>query len=73
VFERYLAVHPWDVDALVEADFIFGVLAPFKIIDVGYDTMPYTDDPDRLYTQPGQTERKWRMIERCRAMLPAPA
>jgi len=29
----------------------------------------YADDADRLYTQPGQTERKWKMIERCRAIL----
>ncbi len=71
VFARYFAEYPWDEDARIEADFIFGVLAPAKVIDIGYDTMPYTDDPDRLYTQPGQTERKWRMIERCRAMLSA--
>lgn len=62
----FQAGYAWDDDALTEADFIFGVLAPFKVIDVGYDTFSYTDDADRLYTQPGQTERKWRIIERCR-------
>ncbi|WP_159077753.1 hypothetical protein, partial [Mycobacterium tuberculosis] len=64
VFARYLAEHPWDDDFLTEADFAFGVLAPFTRVDLGYETRSFTDDPDRLYTQPGQTERKWRMIAR---------
>jgi glycosyltransferase involved in cell wall biosynthesis len=68
VFARYFAEYPWDEEARTEGDFIFGVLAPSKVIDIGYETLPYTDDPDRLYTQPGQTERKWRMIERCREL-----
>ncbi len=68
VFARYFAEYPWDEEARTEGDFIFGVLAPSKVIDIGYATLPYTDDSDRLYTQPGQTERKWRMIERCREL-----
>lgn len=66
VFARYFAEYPWDDDARTEGDFIFGVLAPSKVIDIGYDTFDYTDDPDRLYRQPWQAQRKAMMIERCR-------
>lgn len=73
VFARYLEEHPWDDDALTEADFIFGVLCPFTVVDIGYSAFDYADGPDRLYTQPWQQERKWKMIERCRELLPVPA
>lgn len=69
VFARYLAEHPSDDDLLVECDFAFGVLAPFKRVDLGYLPRSFTDDPDRLYQQPGQQERKWEMIRRARRML----
>lgn len=66
VFGHYLQHYPWDDDLLVEADFAFGTLAPWKRVDLGYDVRPFSDDTDRLYQQPGQTERKWEMIERCK-------
>ena len=69
IWGTYFSAHPWDDDVLVEADFAFGTLAPSTIVDVGFDVREFTDDPDRLYRQPGQTERKWRMIHRCREML----
>ena len=69
VFSRYLAACPWDDDAITEADFIFGVLCPFTVVDLPYQTFDYADGPDRLYTTPGQQERKWQIIERCRTML----
>lgn len=68
VFEKYFEDHPWDDDVLVEADFIFGTLAPWHRIDLGYDVREFADDKDRLYQQPGQTERKWRIINRCLEM-----
>lgn len=68
IFARYLAKHPFDDDLLLECDFAFGTMAPFKRVDLGYEPRPFTDDADRLYQQPGQTERKWRMIDRGRAM-----
>jgi Glycosyl transferase family 2 len=68
IFARYFERYPWDDDARTEGDFIFGVLAPSKVIDIGYGVRPFTDDADRLYTQPWQHERKWRMIERCRQL-----
>ena len=69
VFARYLAQHPFDDDLLLEADFAFGVLAPWKRVDLGYRVREFADDADRLYTQPGQTERKWNMIRRCQELL----
>jgi glycosyltransferase involved in cell wall biosynthesis len=68
-FGRYLAEHPFDDDLLTEADFVFGVLCPFDVVDLGYRALDYADAPGRLYRTPGQHERKWAMIERCRAML----
>ncbi len=68
IWAQYLAAYPWDDDALVEGDFVFGALVPFTVVDLGYQVRKFSDDPDRLYMQPGQTERKHRMIERCLAL-----
>ena len=68
VFRKYLEVHPWDDDLLVEADFVFGTLAQWFRVDLGYQVREFADAPDRLYLQPGQTERKRMMIERCLKM-----
>jgi FkbM family methyltransferase len=68
-WDRYFAVWPFDDDVLLECDFAFGTLAPWKRVNLGYQIREFADDPDRLYQAPGQTERKWRMIERARAML----
>lgn len=74
VFARYRALYPFDDDLLLECDFAFGTMAPFKRVDLGYEARPFTDDADRLYRQPGQTERKWAMINRGRALVdPDPA
>jgi hypothetical protein len=66
IFSLYLKHHPFDHDLLLEADFAFGTLAPWKRVDLGYETREFADGPDRLYTQPWQTARKWDMIDRCR-------
>jgi len=72
VFDRYFAAgYPLDDEFLLEADFVFGTLAPFRRIDVGYDVREFADAPDRLYMQPGQTQRKHAMIQRCRDILAA--
>lgn len=68
VFSKYLEQHPWDDDLLVECDFAFGTLVNWFRVDLGYDVREFADNPDRLYQQPGQTERKWRMINRCLEM-----
>lgn len=68
IFGRYLEQHPWDDDVLVEADFCFGTLVNWFRVDLGYRVREFADNPDRLYLQPGQTERKWRMIQRCLEM-----
>lgn len=68
-FSRYLAEHPLDEDFMLEADFIFGSMTPFKRVDLGYEVRPFADDADRLYQQPGQTERKWAAIHRAKALV----
>lgn len=68
IFSKYFEQHPWDDDVLVEADFIFGTLVNWVRADFGYAVREFADAPDRLYLQPGQTERKRRMINRCLEM-----
>lgn len=71
VFDLYLKHHPNDPDFLIEADFIFGVLAPFTRVDLPYEARDFADSGARLYTQPWQTQKKHEMIDRCRAILAA--
>lgn len=68
VFSKYLAQHPWDDDLLTECDFAFGTLVDWDRVDLGYEVREFADAPNRLYLQPGQMERKWRMINRCLEM-----
>lgn len=67
-FEKYLAEHPFDEDFRIVCDVVFGSLTPFQIVDLGYEVRPFADDPDRLYHQPGQTERKFEFIRRAKAL-----
>lgn len=69
VFARYVQHYPADEDFLLEADFVFGVLAPFTRVDLPYTAREFADGPGRLYTQPWQTEKKWGAIDRCRRVL----
>lgn len=72
IFSEYLKHFPFDDDLLVECDFAFGTLAVQSglayRVDVGYEVREFSDAPDRLYLQPGQTERKRAMIQRCLEM-----
>jgi hypothetical protein len=72
IWTRYFEHFPFEPQLLRVADFAFGTLVPFKIVDLGYGVYPYTDDADRLYKQPGQTEAKHAMIDRCRRILLGP-
>jgi len=65
----YLSRYPYDDDFLTESDAIVGTLAPWKRVDLGYQVREFSDDPDRLYMQPGQNERKWAAINRSLAIL----
>ncbi len=62
-----------DDEFLTWCDAIVGTLAPGKRVDLGYEVRDFSDGPGRLWTTPGNPERKWKMIERCRAMLEAVA
>jgi glycosyltransferase involved in cell wall biosynthesis len=67
-FTRYFDDHPLDEFFELEADFVFGSMTPFRIVDLGYEVRPFADDDDRLYKQPGQTERKFEAIRRAKAL-----
>lgn len=67
--ERYLAHFPQDDEFLTWCDAIVGTLAPGKRVDLGYEVREFSDGPGRLWTTPGNPERKWRMIHRCQNML----
>jgi hypothetical protein len=68
IFGEYFKQFPFDEDMLYEPDFAFGVLAPFKRVDLGYAVRDFADAPDRLYQQPWQHARKWKIINRCREL-----
>lgn len=67
--ERYLAEFPMDDEFLTWCDAVVGTLAPGKRVDLGYEVRDFSDGPGRLWTTPGNPERKWWMIDRCRAMM----
>lgn len=72
--DRYLQHHPADDEFLLEADFAVGTLVNGRKIDLGYTTREFSDDPDRLYRQPGQQEAKEKVREQARkvrALTPA--
>ena len=76
VIDRYLEHHPCDEEFMLEADFAVGTLVPGKKIDLGFLAREFADDPDRLYQQPGQTERKNLVRAKARAVRdrePVPA
>ncbi len=67
--ERYLQRFPMDDEFLTWCDAIVGTLAPGKRVNLGYEVREFSDGPGRLWTTPGNPERKWSIIDRCRAML----
>jgi hypothetical protein len=73
VFDRYLQQHPWDDELLVEADFAFGVLAPWVRVNIPFEVRPFSDEPGRLWNTEGQTSRKWNMIQRAKDLQTAAA
>jgi glycosyltransferase involved in cell wall biosynthesis len=67
-FGQYLDEHPFDDALLTFGDHAFGILSPSKVVDLGFEVREFADAPDRLYQQPGSTERKWAMIRRAHAL-----
>lgn len=70
LFPRYLSVHPEDDEFLIESDFVFGTLAwPLsKVVDLGYEARSFSDDADRLYTQPWQPALKRKVRDQALAV-----
>lgn len=67
--DKYLTRYPRDPEFLLEADFVVGTMVPGRKVDLGYEPREFTDDPDRLYRQPGQQEAKERTRSRARLIL----
>lgn len=66
---RYLAHFPYDDEFLTWCDAIVGTLAPWQIVDLGFAVREFSDDPGRLWTTPGGSERKWDAIRRCQQII----
>lgn len=64
---RYGAVHEIDDGYFYEADFIAGLLVPFRHVVLPY-TRLYADDMTRLCNQPWQEALKLKITERARAI-----
>jgi hypothetical protein len=71
-FDRYLSAYLFDDLFLTYCDQVFGMLAPSKRLDLGYQILPYAAGPDRIYTQPGADARRTEMINRALALREAP-
>lgn len=65
-FARYAATYPIDPWLHYECDLIFGTLAPWHRIDLGYRVRDVAKRPDRLCRQPWQTEQKKLAMERAK-------
>lgn len=66
VFHQYLDVWPYDDEFILECDFVFGTLVNGKKVDLGYTARPFSDDADRLYTQPWQWDKKALVRQKAR-------
>ncbi len=67
----YQEVWPDEDELRIEADFITGTIVPHRKVDLGYIAREFANDADRLYTQPGQTERKNRVRAQARVVRDA--
>jgi len=67
-FKKYEAAFPHDDRFLLDADFIFGTLTPFRRYDFGHEILDIASDETRLWQQEGQLEGKWRSIKRARSL-----
>lgn len=71
-FRRYFDMFPLDDEFLLECDFVLGVLAPWRRVDVGYRVREFVSAPDRLCMQPWQAATKQKFIDRARMIRDAP-
>jgi glycosyltransferase involved in cell wall biosynthesis len=67
-FERYLKAFPDDDRFDLDADFIFGTLAPWVRVDFGHEILDIASDSTRLWQQEDQFAGKWRSIKRARSL-----
>lgn len=65
-FARYLEFFPTDDGFLYEADFICGVLSPFKHVHLPFEILDLARDGSRLAAQPWQREMKMKITNQAR-------
>lgn len=70
---RYWDAHPGDDRFFLDADFVYGVLAPWERYNFAGDAaqdqiLDIASAPDRLWRQDEQMEGKWRTIRRAQAL-----
>jgi hypothetical protein len=44
-------------------DVVFTALTPRALVDVPYENLPWAEDPDRMYRQPGHQAERGKMLE----------
>ncbi len=69
--DAYRERWPDEDELRLECDFVVGTIVPHRKVDLGYTAREFADDADRLYTQPGQTERKNRVRAQARVVRDA--
>lgn len=67
-FDRWFEVNDDSGNFIYECDFVFGVLCPFKRVDLGAEILDVASAPNRLWAQGWQMEAKWDFIKRARAL-----
>ena len=70
VFDRWFAAYPETEgdNFIYECDFVFGVLVPFTVVDLGYEILDCARADNRLWTQDWQMDAKWDFIRRARGL-----
>lgn len=67
-FDRWFEVNDDSGNFIYECDFVFGVLCPFRRVDLGAGILEVASADNRLWRQDWQMEEKWDFIRRARAL-----
>lgn len=65
---RYFAAYPEDDFFRRHCDFIFGVLTPFKRLELDTTVLEAASDDEALWRDPEQMAGKWEAVRRARAL-----
>lgn len=67
-FGHYLTRYPCDELFEIYCDLVMGGLTPYHRIDLGFKILPCASDPGRIWTTPGQIQRKAEIVRRIFAL-----